>query len=713
MDVFIRALGLAVLYGAAYTGVCAILLPQTWEAQLGSAGRVLLLVRTAGIYAWFFILPTLACLTLSGVFPQRFRDRLVHVLVCMGLILSAANVMWNLGEQSEIPLLDPIRLRVLGRSLALGVPLSLVVGVVLDSLWQAVSRIAGARWVCRVASSIVLASAFVGLPQRQPLPDAAVGRPTYLLGLDGATWKVLTPLLRRGALPHFAELLSESSYGTLLTYGTPYSPPVWTTIATGKKPEKHGVYSHVVHEAGSVTPVIVGSRQRHGAALWNIASAAGRRVLSLDYYVADPPEAVNGINVTRPTPKGLFHVYPSEWENAIAGLNAAHPWQTEDYAAAGLANVAVARQLFETFQRGGPFGLVLVYTHSTDDIQHRYWHFQEPEFFARSPAWSPFGPVLLRDPDRDVITRHWAAVDDLLGEILAAAGDGNIIIVSDHGFRALPHPYTFLQTNALLADLKLLRFGADGVIDFDHTVAYAGGSDGSIPEVCLNLNLAGREPHGLVTPEKIESTTADVARSLQGVIFVDDGSPMFPHVRSRPAGGAFSEPFSGCDLLLGLSAASRIPSKRIVRAGMSTKSVADYLRVDTNLTGTHDPFGIIALHVGGGKTGPQFLPQTIETPISIGLAFLNGRLPALDPVIALARHAGVLPFATTLDVAPTILALLGIPAAEDMDGRSLLVADKPLSPVATYDYLKVDAQQRDDGGVGREIEYLRSLGYVQ
>ena len=63
-----------------------------------------------------------------------------------------------------------------------------------------------------------------------------------LVGWDAADWKVIDPLLAKGEMPHLARLLQQGVRGNVATIQPPLSPMVWTSIATGKRPPKHGIF---------------------------------------------------------------------------------------------------------------------------------------------------------------------------------------------------------------------------------------------------------------------------------------------------------------------------------------------------------------------------------------------------------------------------------------------------------------------------------------
>ena len=47
--------------------------------------------------------------------------------------------------------------------------------------------------------------------------------------------------MSEGKLPNFARLRQEGAYGRLQSSPPLLSPVIWTTIATGKTPDQHGI----------------------------------------------------------------------------------------------------------------------------------------------------------------------------------------------------------------------------------------------------------------------------------------------------------------------------------------------------------------------------------------------------------------------------------------------------------------------------------------
>ena len=62
-----------------------------------------------------------------------------------------------------------------------------------------------------------------------------------LIGWDAADWKIINPLLDKGEMPALESLINNGVMGNIATLDPPLSPMLWTSIATGKRADKHGI----------------------------------------------------------------------------------------------------------------------------------------------------------------------------------------------------------------------------------------------------------------------------------------------------------------------------------------------------------------------------------------------------------------------------------------------------------------------------------------
>ena len=104
------------------------------------------------------------------------------------------------------------------------------------------------------------------------------GPPMLLVGLDGAAFEIIDPMLREGKLPNIRRILKEGARATLVSSTPPLSPIAWTSIATGVNAGKHGVYDFARREAGSYDFVPYSSKDKRARAIWNMLGEEGKRV---------------------------------------------------------------------------------------------------------------------------------------------------------------------------------------------------------------------------------------------------------------------------------------------------------------------------------------------------------------------------------------------------------------------------------------------------
>jgi hypothetical protein len=274
-----------------------------------------------------------------------------------------------------------------------------------------------------------------------------------VVGVDGCEWKMLGPLVEAGKLPTFARLMRSGCYGPLQSVEPLISPSIWTTIATGKTAEKHGIADFVDGRGVPVNATMV-----RATPLWEIASAHGVPVGVVGWYVTWPARRVNGFVVSDRMhsllrgPTQILHALSGRSTNARLAefgrftldpaykrLPRTDPLYRENRIVDeplrwgflrdriyGHAMVALARLSRPRF--------AAVYYRGVDFVQHFFWRYADP---------APFGGVPDAERERfgTVIANYYAYQDRLLAQLLDALGDDvNVMLVSDHGFQARLDP---------------------------------------------------------------------------------------------------------------------------------------------------------------------------------------------------------------------------------------------------------------------------------
>ncbi|MFQ6082102.1 MAG: alkaline phosphatase family protein [Candidatus Aminicenantia bacterium] len=131
----------------------------------------------------------------------------------------------------------------------------------------------------------------------QPNKKSINSPQVVIIGLDGAGWNLINPLLEDKKLPNLRNLMKKGSYGTLKTIKPTKSAVIWTSIATGKSMVKHGIVDWTyVNNNNIVVPYR--RSERRAKTFWNILSEKGIRVGVINWFITFPPEKVNGFMVS-------------------------------------------------------------------------------------------------------------------------------------------------------------------------------------------------------------------------------------------------------------------------------------------------------------------------------------------------------------------------------------------------------------------------------
>jgi predicted AlkP superfamily phosphohydrolase/phosphomutase/tetratricopeptide (TPR) repeat protein len=285
-------------------------------------------------------------------------------------------------------------------------------------------------------------------------------RRVLVVGWDAADWKVIEPLMAAGQMPHLARLVDRGVMGNIATLEPVLSPMLWTSIATGKRPYKHGVlgFSEVVAQTGVVRPV--SSLSRRTKAIWNILHQEGLVCHVIGWWPSQPVEPVRGVMVSNhfhvastplgtPWPVPRTAVHPEELGSELADLRihpleldgetlqffvprAAEIDQQADRRLVPLAKViaecasvnAVASHVLATRP---DWDFAAVYLDAIDHFSHGFMRYHPPRL-----PWIP-------EPDFELYSRVISAAyvlhDRMLGGLLELAGDdATVIVLSDHGF---------------------------------------------------------------------------------------------------------------------------------------------------------------------------------------------------------------------------------------------------------------------------------------
>ena len=125
--------------------------------------------------------------------------------------------------------------------------------------------------------------------------------PLLMFAIGGLEWSVIQPLLADGRLPAIAGLMARGTFGYLDSMLPTFSPVIWTSIATGKRKEEHGINHFVYTERGAAAEITryYTSGHREVKAFWNILSDYGLDVHCFGWWITYPAEPINGVMVAQ------------------------------------------------------------------------------------------------------------------------------------------------------------------------------------------------------------------------------------------------------------------------------------------------------------------------------------------------------------------------------------------------------------------------------
>lgn len=525
--------------------------------------------------------------------------------------------------------------------------------------------------------AVALALVVLAVPalSRWPRPAPSGRVQLFVFGMDGATWDVIDPL--GDALPALTALRAGGGSATLRSMEPLFSPLLWTTMASGKLPEQHGVHGFHVHATDCAVP-----------RFWDILHAAGLSVGTWKWLVTWPPEQIGAFQVpawlapepdTWPTDLSFIKeielsrrmsrkqvaarrgLSALAWEGARHGLRFStlvraarvalqgrlRPDPLRDFYEGQTLRVAMDRDVaIWALHQYDP--QVFTFTdYATDAVPHRFWRFREPERFPGTD------PALARRWGR-AIDDTYRQADAVLGELREELGpQARIVVLSDHGHQAVQGASQGHLLSPLTERLSA-RLGAEvGPVE----VSRLGHK--------LVIALRGPDP---------AAERSAVLAWLDGLRVERTGQPLF-----RPEEGPAAAGTLGLAVVEDGLSPQQLSGDRV-----GSEPLSAYLGTGEAFSGDHHDRGIW---------------------ISAGPGLARGR---------------ALPELHLLDVTPTLLALVGLPQAQDMpgavppeifDGQPPDLGDRPPS----YDGLAAgrDFTVAPEAVDGVNEEQLRALGYVQ
>jgi predicted AlkP superfamily phosphohydrolase/phosphomutase len=529
----------------------------------------------------------------------------------------------------------------------------------------------------------------------------AASNRVFVVGLDGAEPDLIEPWIARGHLPNLAALKARGCWGRLRSTADCFAPSVWPCFTYGTNPARSNIFSSFPLTAGGSNVRALSAKRIPDRPF--MAYARGMKSVLVDIPKSAPDPALNGVQVISwgaHAPEHAATTVPSDLMGEIRRHIGAYPLdlhESDDTAQGDryyhwlrerlMLGIEVRQRLVaHLLDRERDWDLFVGVWREPHAAGHRFWHFMD----ASHPWHRADAPEELRATVRDV----YAACDRMLGWLMGTLPpETTLLVVSVHGMqpnnnaqevtarllerwfdapassRASLGPGALLERTGTRAVAELRRAVPQPIRDtvkqwlperlragtrtqlmksVYHSDRWARMAAFCLPtddSGYVRVNLKGRDVPGLVEPgAEYERLLDDITRELEAARNLDADVPIVAKI-SRPQ-RLFDGPYRELlpDLALAWNTALPVRGLRSERFGV----VMDTRRLPQHRSGIHSANGFIA------ASGPGVTERVVLS---------DGHI---------------------LDLAPTVLALLGHGAPDHLDGRVLegLIASEPVARTA-------------------------------
>jgi len=525
-----------------------------------------------------------------------------------------------------------------------------------------------------------------------------------LIGLDGATFDVLDPLMEEGAMPALREMIDSGVRAVLRSTVPALTPPAWTSLVTGRGHGSHGIFDFF-RKDNEASPLcrFLTSHDVACPTVWSMASGEGLRSTVLNFPLTFPAPKIaghvlpGGFMPWRQLrlgchPEGLFdqlRALPSFNPRELA-LDMTHEAKAiegcsaDEYEPWIDLHIRRERQWVDILQhlcKSDPSQFTALMFDGTDKIQHLCWRFVDPALRQTlSSEWD--------ERVREKVREYYYRLDGLIAELRDSFSDATIVVASDHGFGAQVRTFyvnSWLERMGLLAwqegqapaSRDATKLGLDQLarhvyqIDWSRTRAFAPMPSGNGVHI---VKADQAHPHGVPASE-YQAFRSDLAARLLDLRDPESGEPIVARVSTREK--LFSGPF--------LSLAPDLTLELHDGGLFSILSSSESIRRRPVPTGTHRQDGIFI------AAGPELRRGATLEPMSI------------------------------LDVAPLLLHELGLAIPIALEGRLPAGGFEPAALAAhppRYDNISPSVTNVGDAVLDPEaeaeiLERLQALGYVE
>jgi len=557
-----------------------------------------------------------------------------------------------------------------------------------------------------------------------------------IIGLDGASPHLVDKW--RGHLPNLSRIMDRGVSGILESVIPPRSIPAWYCFATGMNPAKLGVFGFSQRVSGTYDYTFANISFCQAPTFWEWLNQNGLRTLLLHIPGTFPPQPLNGVMVSGwPAPENrgnLEYTYPSSMSRAI-DEHLGKPFEFLGNLPMSMDNdremlpdrlrvLRMHADVANWMLSEQTWDVAVVVLSELDRASHQFWRHLDDQHPAHDPSLtSQFGNALLK---------MYQEADKQVGQLVELLDeDDTLFIISDHGFG--PAYRTFYLNKWLLNQglLVLKPSASPGEISFLTKLV------GKLTQPFFLLNNVSPTFRKISAPLK-RGIIANYLRN-EYVLTTKKGLVRLNHI---PVDWDQTQAYCPDEASLYINIKGRDPSGIVDPGSMSVELLED---IEIRLRNVNDPATGNRLDVKTYRkesiyTG-EFIDQAPELIIEMdnystevmaelgsasvftdnnnrsGTHTLDGLIIAMGSNIRNIKNFQ----ANLIDIAPTVIHMMGLSIFEESDGRVLLEIFRDGSTLHRQPKVTKGSKAEKKG---RQIDLspeekdqiekqLRNLGYMQ
>lgn len=263
------------------------------------------------------------------------------------------------------------------------------------------------------------------------------GGKVLVIGLDGASFNFIDPLVLTEQLPNFTRIMTQGRSYHLKSTIPSNTPVAWTSMTTGQNPGKHGIFGFLKYDYPTIK--VVSSLDNKALCLWDYLGMQEKTSLIVNLPFTWPPRKINGV-------MACF-----DWAIINDKSKLAEPVSINTYIKEqSLDRIATFHHDFDNPDRERYQEIIKKETQFTLEIAKRYkWELLFVVFMVTDSV------IHLYPTRKQMITDVYKMVDTAIGQLLTLIDlqKDQILITSDHGTkifdRAYPIPAFFREQRLL------------------------------------------------------------------------------------------------------------------------------------------------------------------------------------------------------------------------------------------------------------------------